>query len=99
MLIMSTVMFHYLAFGDFTALEVLIGRGGAPAVRLLLLPFEYSTRLVWLLLFWLIAICSFVLWPLVLVRRLRGSDLEKEVDAMVDALHEKVRGQHREGEK
>ena len=29
----------YLAFGDFTALEVLIGRGGAPVVRRPLLPF------------------------------------------------------------
>ena len=39
----------YLAFGDFTALEVLIGRGGAPVVRRPLLPFGtaplLSTRL------------------------------------------------------
>ena len=39
----------YLAFGDFTALEVLIGRGGAPVVRRPLLPFGTAPLLSTLL--------------------------------------------------
>ena len=50
MLILSILMFDYLAFGDFTALEVLIGRGGAPAVRLVVvLPFGTAPLLSTLL--------------------------------------------------
>ena len=39
----------YLAFGDFTALEVLIGRGGAPVGRRPLFPFGTAPLLSTLL--------------------------------------------------